>query len=752
MSKIFESDDENDVNENFQTNNEYARNYSKWRNKEEQNRLKTKYGEDIEQNDSSSSSSDDEEGVELTPAFEKDFFKTLSLLKSKDPSIYDKNVHFFQETEKTASGEKPKKTKKEQPMYLKDYERKIILEKGGVLSDEEDEIVNENKPRSRTYVEEQQSIKEGFKKLLDDSDEEEEDGWGGILQQRKKTKEEAEKEEADYKSWLAGQQTQLDDKEVETELKPLKDYWNKPDLDDGEKFLRDYILKKRFLDTEQDDDYVPTYDEIVHDSDQDLSNDEENIEKQEEFEHKYNFRFEEPDQEFIKRYPRTLEGSLRMKDDRRKVKRQETKERKKKEKEEKMQELKKLQELKRQEIEEKLDKLKEITGNASLGFEDNYIDGDFDPEEHDRKMQALFNDEFYAVEEGEQKPQFPELDEELEIENWERYDAEKEDSGNQWDNENFNMDCDYDPQASAPDDTTESGKSRKRRKRKSRFAAALSKPKPKYDPSDKNYEKYFDEYYKLDCEDIVGDIPCRFKYRQVVPNDFGLSTEEILLANERELNKWCSLKKAVQIRPDHVEKYEQIAYKKKGQNINLKMKILPSLFSKEPENVTKENGIEISKEDKIDTTAVENNADKKEDDSNAALQVHKETVVNNENESSKKKRKKKVKKDENQVVDEVPIEGVVLQTKKKKKNKKKKTETQTEEVTQTKKNKPVSEDNFQIKTNKKRKRSDSEGVGKKSKTPKKMRSSNDVTNISDARLSAYGINPKKFKNKLKYGK
>lgn len=52
------------------------------------------------------------------------------------------------------------------------------------------------------------------------------------------------------------------------------------------------------------------------------------------------------------------------------------------------------------------------------------FDADFDPNEHDKKMKELFNDEYYAGGEDEyQKPEFPEIDDELDIEpTWDKYD------------------------------------------------------------------------------------------------------------------------------------------------------------------------------------------------------------------------------------------------------------------------------------------------------------------------------------------
>jgi protein KRI1 len=62
---------------------------------------------------------------------------------------------------------------------------------------------------------------------------------------------------------------------------------------------------------------------------------------------------------------------------------------------------------------------------------------------------------------------------------------------------------------------------------------------------DQYLESLLDDYYNLDFEDLIGggSVKTRFKYRKVASEDFGLTEDEILLLDDKQLNKLVSLKK-----------------------------------------------------------------------------------------------------------------------------------------------------------------------------------------------------------------
>ena len=142
--------------------------------------MREKYG-DVESDSSSSSEEEDEIAMvrnEYTFSFTsfaqedndqktRSFFRTLSLLKKGDARIYDKEAKFYDDgeikiittllllfvAESSRSGEN-RPVKKTKPVYLKDFERQQLLEKGelaGVSDEEEDRVI--------THSEEQEQLK-----------------------------------------------------------------------------------------------------------------------------------------------------------------------------------------------------------------------------------------------------------------------------------------------------------------------------------------------------------------------------------------------------------------------------------------------------------------------------------------------------------------------------------------------------------------------------------------------------------------
>ena len=133
------------------------------------------------------------------------------------------------------------------------------------------------------YDEEQRQLRQSFLKSFEDGSEDE--GEGGLLVVRQKNDDEAADEEAKYERWLQGQ-AKLD-ASTASQLEPLREFWTNPNLNENDKFLRDYITKQLWKPRDASNYKVPL-DPAVSDSE-----DEEAVEEQERFEKQFNFRFEE---------------------------------------------------------------------------------------------------------------------------------------------------------------------------------------------------------------------------------------------------------------------------------------------------------------------------------------------------------------------------------------------------------------------------------------------------------------------------
>ncbi|KAI1301333.1 Protein KRI1 -like protein [Halotydeus destructor] len=607
-----DSDSEKDI---LTVNESYAKSYLNWREKEEYQKLKDKYGDQIlseaselsETDDSDEYPTDEEYENQMNQEiFDDQFLKVYGALKSKDPSLYDEKVKFYS-NQPTSSAKVTKKEpkKKDDKLTLADYHIKLVLEKKGVTEEDEQENTRSREPG---YYEELNDIKSELKAFVqDDSDD---DLITGI---KPSTTGESEKSET-----------------VDNNVEYIKHYWQK-DVDEKETFIRDYILNKKYIEKPSKPSFMKHSDNMSDDDEQETQLSDKEINNLSKIKH----RFEEPGASEIKRIPRNIDSARDLPAKELKAsQRQEKREKKQKEKDDG---LKRLTELKMKEIQKKLDKLREISGNDKLLVADVNIDAlvddekDFDPDKYDQYMSALFGDNYYSGGADSKKPRFEyvdglddEINAEMEskpksIENLEEAEespSEKDDDGDE------------------AEIKARQGKSKKNRKRKQGIVAAN----------------------KLDSlplyEDIIGgDLPTRFKYRQVQGNSFGLTNEELLFADDQELNKWASLKKATMYRTEDEEHYDIVTYERKANDMALKKQIFKSLYeiddkasSESHENinavekVSKKKRRAKKKSAKSDEATVETIESK---NSMSELTSPTELVTENLTDSAKKQRKAK---------------------------------------------------------------------------------------------------------------
>ncbi|KAE8711580.1 mediator of RNA polymerase II transcription subunit 20a-like [Hibiscus syriacus] len=580
--KLFNEDVDlqNDDISKIEINKEYARRFEHNKKREDLQRYEElKKRGHVEESEEESSDDDDDDDNELFSdqitlrKKDEDFFKALLRVRSRDPKLKEEDVKLFESDDEERSKEdeeenKQKEKKDKKSMYLKDVVAKHLIEEGPDF-EEQDALVKAKK----TYDEEQEEIK---KALLDATEEFENEDDGGFLRVKdKKGKYDEEKEDSNN-----GELS-----------KKLEEYFGEDaEMDENTKFLKEFFKNKMWIDKERKVGDLEIDIEVVDE----VLRDEEEIERQEGYELEYNFRHEENVEDRVLGYSRKVEGSVRKKESKRKSQRERKEERMKAAEIERKEELKHLKNLKKEEIKERMKKVLEIAGikKDDCPFSAKDLEEEFDPEEYDKMMKAVFDEKYYDDEDVElnsdsdniEKPDFDKEDELLGLpKGWDvlesndgflaarernkknyrvmgvmiqekkkrerrlktemammmmmmmmmmseehKSEDEEDDGGDGDDESKEHKSEDEEDDEESKEEETEEGQ-RKRKRKMSSVQKAL--------------QDMWEEFYNLDYEDTIGDLKTRFKYVKIKSNRYGLKPSEILALDEKELNQYVSLKK-----------------------------------------------------------------------------------------------------------------------------------------------------------------------------------------------------------------
>ncbi|KAG5361120.1 Protein KRI1 [Yarrowia sp. C11] len=497
----------------FTINEDYARRFQYNKEREEKVRLELMHKSgafDDNNNDDESDSTSEEEDDNadlVTEDVDAAIANVIATIRNNPGKLLEKNVKFFDEI-KEGEGET---TKKEKPMYLKDYHRQNILDGGLTAEGEfpEGEFPEGEKPYA--IQQEEDRAKLISEMHADDEDEDDdEDGEDGFLTKRK------------------------EQREIEEVELPNPE-------EDGDGFLDKFVSSKAWM-TKDD---VPTYDELVEDEEDEFD------EKADDFEQEYNFRFQEEDGKEIVSYGRNQDTVRRTADNSRKRQRESKAERKAEEKREREADKARFKKLMVKDVVKKMEALKKHIGEDASRFTAEDFEGDFDDTEWDRRMQQVFNDEFYG--DGDSKPTW---DDDIDMGGIEVEESDDDEDGDEEETEEKEEEEDEAPALS---------------NRKLKQLEKQQKKKEAKDILEKATAFVEDNVdLAIEKEEARGRKPIRedseapkFRYREVSPESYGLTANDILMADDKQLNEYVGLKKLASWRGAEKKAKDQRKYGKK---------------------------------------------------------------------------------------------------------------------------------------------------------------------------------------------
>lgn len=465
----------------------------------------------------SNSESDEEEddfGELITEDVEAGINNVLKTIRENPTALLNKDIKFFDSSATTANDKK----KEDKPIYLKDYHRMNILAGGDNADENEDE--DGEKPFAIQQKEDRERLVSEIHGALGGDDEEEDD-------------------EEDF----------LVKRKEERDVKPI----DLPDPGKNEdEFLQAFLDTKGWLpqtiDKKTGKSIVPSYGDIVEDDD-DFED------RAEQYEIKHNFRFEDDNAAEIVSYARNQSTVRRTEESSRKKQREAKIQARLEEEKKKEAKMARIKNKKVKEVTSKFEQLKQALGGDGddaadedtlqrlLAASENLDILDFDGDEWDKKMEQVFNDDFYSK--GGHKPKLGENDNEEDEKDEDEDDAELEETA-----------------GNDEEETSKLSKNQQKREEKRKKKLEQQQIRNK---AQEIVEKNIDTILEKEgiTDDKADDETPKFRYRAVSPDSFGLSSRDILLANDNQLNEYVGLKKLASFRDPEKKKKDYRKYAKK---------------------------------------------------------------------------------------------------------------------------------------------------------------------------------------------
>lgn len=460
--------------------------------------------EDTTNNDSTSddsTSESEDEGELATEAVDQEIMDTLRAIRSKDPRLYDGTTKFYTESNAVPSSH-PKSSK---PMTLQDYHRRNLL-----TGNADDEAVPDTPPLS--YDQEQALLKKSIigeiNAAAEGSSDDEELGPGDDGFLAAKPTEKPAKVEADL--------------DVENADK------------DPEFFLSNFMTSRA---------WAAPADSGLHPFE---SDDDDDDRRADEYEEAYNLRFEDPakSNEKLRSHARDMAEKYSVRRDQlnpRQKKREQERQRKEEEKQQRKEDKARLRRLKIEELEDKVRRIKKAAGIRTQDLQpqdwSRFVDDEWNDAQWEEEMQQRFGENYYAAEEvdtdedaegaaGREKHKVrkPKFDDDIDIKD---------------------IVPDFDDQDKAEFSLSDEDKISKRKQVKK----ANEEKKRDAKKERRLIEQLVDDQLQLELD---GTLPTSskagFRYRETSPKTFGLTSRDILLADDKQLNEFAGLKKLASFR------------------------------------------------------------------------------------------------------------------------------------------------------------------------------------------------------------